>query len=421
MGAARWGGAEAGRCSLRRGAPVLALAVAVAACGNTGVEREWTVQVDTLPNGAVRVVNVPPTVPTLTWTIEEELRIGTIDEPGPASFGQLKGMAVTADGRIAVLDVLAKELRVFGPDGVHLATYGRKGSGPGEFEEPYGLMMGPDGRLYVPDHRNARLSVFDVDAGFVESHAYRVFSWGFVWDGAMGADGRIFESSITYDEARRPVVRVYDTTMTQIDSLPLPEPPGPVPADPPGVFRWEAPGGRARGFIQVPYYPTGSRVIDPAGAFWSTEPGNAVYRIKRWVPGGDTTMVIETRRPPVPVTGAERDSVIEGIRKTLRQWGVGDQDWSKIPSVKPAVTWMFLAEDGRLWVETPSRNAGVRTFDVYGADGRYAGTAAASLAFHPFISPVVRGDQLWAVVTDELGVAYVVRAWIRPVDAAEGS
>src|SRR5690606_17861676 len=200
---APWGWAGRGS-SRRRGAPVLTLAVVIAACGNTGIEREWAVTVDTLPYGAVHVVNVPPTVPTLTWTIEEELRIGAIDGDGPATFGQLKGLAVTADGRIAVLDAQAKELKIFGPDGAHLATYGRKGGGPGEFEEPYGLMMGPDGRLYVPDHRNARVSVFDVDTGFVESHAFRVRSWGFVWDGAMGADGRIFEPSITFDEQRRP-------------------------------------------------------------------------------------------------------------------------------------------------------------------------------------------------------------------------
>lgn len=414
-------GGEARRRSLRRGAPVLALAVAISGCGSTVVERDWAVTVDTLANGTVHVVNVPPPSPAPTWTIEEELRIGTVDEEGATSFGQLKGLAVTADGRIVVLDAQAKELRVFGPDGAHLATYGRKGGGPGELEEPYGLMMGVDGRLRVPDHRNARVSVFDVDAGFVESHAFRVRSWGFVWDGAMGADGRIFEPSITYDEPRRPILRVYDATMTQIDSMPLSDPASSNASESRGAFRWQAPGGGAMGYIQVPFYPKGEAVIDPTGALWSTFPGDPSYRIKRWVPGGDTTLVIETRRRPVPVTQAERDSVIAGIRESLRRWGVGDLDWSRIPSEKPAVSWLFLAEDGRLWAETPSIVPGVRTFDMYGPDGRYAGTAATSLALYRWIRPVVRGDRVWAVVMDDMGVAYVVRARIRPTVGAEGA
>ncbi len=402
------------------GAVALALSALLPACGSAGAERGWTAAVDTLAGGAIRVVNSPPAAALEpTWTLEEELRIGSVDEAGPASFGQLKGIAVAEDGRIAVLDAQAQELRVFGADGRHLATYGGKGGGPGELEAAWGLMRAPDGTLWVPDHANARMSVFELDAGFVRSHPLRVLSRAFVWRGAMAEDGRILKPSITLTEPRRNILRIYDPAMALVDSLPLPDPPPSDPKDPPGAFYWEAPGGLPRGYYSVPFYPQGAGAVDPRGAVWSTEPGDPSYRFKRWTPGGDTTLIVETRRAPVPVTQAERDSVIDALRERLRERGAARQDWSKIPQVKPAVRTIFFADDGRVWVETNSPDA-QRRYDVYEPDGRFAGAVATRLNVYRWVTPVVRGDRLWAIVTDELDVPHVVRARIAPIGVVRG-
>ena len=131
-----------------------------------------------------------PDVADARWTIVEEMRIGT--GSGPEQFGQLKGLAVLADGRFAVLESQARELRVFGPDGGHVATYGRQGEGPGEFEFPNGLMLGPRGLLWVPDPSNTRMSMFDPDSGFAGQLQYGTNLTQWAWSGAMGADGRVF-------------------------------------------------------------------------------------------------------------------------------------------------------------------------------------------------------------------------------------
>lgn len=391
---------------------VLACGLILPACGNAGVESHWTVTVDTLPTGVVRVVNTPPGSDLgPTWTLEEELRIGSVDEPGPTSFGQLKGITVAPDGRIALLDAQAQEIRVFGPTGEHLATYGGKGGGPGELEAAWGLMQSPDGKLWVPDHRNARMSVFDLSSGFLNSYPLQVFSRAFVWRGAMAEDGRIFKPSTTLDSPRSNMLRVYSPEMVLLDSIPLPDPPETDPKDPPGAFYWEAADGRSTGYLSVPFYARAERLLDPRGVIWSTEPGDASYRIQRWAPGADTTLILETPRSPVAVTQAERDSVIGALREELRKRGAANQDWSKIPQVKPAVTSMFLADEGRLWVQTSSSDT-MRSYDVYERDGRYAGTVATSLKILPWFSPVVRGNQFWAVITDELDVPYVIRARI---------
>jgi len=134
----------------------------------------------------------------------------------------------------------------------------------------------------------------------------------------------------------------------------------------------------------------------------------------RWVPGGDTTLVLETKRALVPIPAAVRDSTIEALREELRGRGAANQDWSKIPHVRPAVESMFVADDGQLWVQAASPDSLIR-YDVYGRDGRHSRTVGTSLRVHNWVHPIVRGDLFWAIVTDELDVPHVVRARIRRV------
>jgi hypothetical protein len=392
-------------------------------CGEAPGATGWTVETDTLPGGTVRVVNHPPPAEVgPDWTLEEELRIGAVEGEGPATFGEVKGLAVTDDGCIAVLDAQAREVRVFAPDGAHLITYGRQGEGPGELQAGYGLMLGPEGRLWVPDNRLDRMTVFDPDSGYVDSWDFTILRYGYIWGGKMTDEGTVWKPSMTMAGNRDPFLRVYGPGMTLLDTLPMGMRPDVDPEDPPSSFYWEAPDGMPRGYIGVPWYPSGQTSLDPAGAIWATERGDPAYRIKRWVPGGDTTLVIENRRPPVAVSEVERDSAIDYVRDHLRERGAdASRDWSRIPEHKPPVSGMFVADDGNLWVQiaTPAADS-ITAFDVYEPDGRLAGTLVTDLrpqGTPGAPAPIVRGDRMWAVVTDELDVDYVVRA--RIVDAAD--
>ncbi len=394
---------------------MLSLLLPLGACEKPGVENTWTVTTDTLPNGAIHVVNTPPNQdPGPTQLLEEELRIGSAGASGAAAFGQLLGLVVTADGRMVVLDGLAQELRVFAADGRHLATHGGKGAGPGEFEGAFGLMIDPNDRLWVPDHMNTRMSILDVEAGFQESYRFRALLRGFVWRGTMGDDGRILKPSITMGPPMTYVLRVFSPDMTLIDSLPMPAPPDFGAKGPPGSFLWKSSDGRSSAVFGVPFYPKAQQLVDPAGLIWSTEYGDPSYRIMRWMPGGDTTLVIETRWSPVTIPEAQRDSAIAVVRERLVNVGGAKQDWSKVPTVRPAVTSMFLSEEGNLWVQTGGDGPSFR-YDVYDRNGVYTQTVQSSLRVWPFLRPVVRGDQFWAVATDELDVPYVVRARIVPI------
>jgi hypothetical protein len=206
--------------------------------------------------------------------------------------------------------------------------------------------------------------------------------------------------------------------MTLSDSLPLPDAPPYDPKDPPGAFYWEAPGGTAMGYVGIPFYPFGIRVLDPRGGVWSTEHGDFGYRVKYWRPGGDTLLVVESQRPSVPIPVAERDSLVAALREQLRQRGAADQDWSKVPRIRPAVMSMHLSDEGDLWVETPTAS-GTSLYDRYDRAGAYLGSVESRLKIISGIRPVVRGDHLWAVVSDEFDVQYIVRARVAPAAATD--
>jgi len=69
----------------------------------------------------------------------------------PHIFSAISGIAVDRQGRIHAADRKEVHVAVFSPAGALLATIGRKGKGPGEFDAPSGPALAPDGALYVRD------------------------------------------------------------------------------------------------------------------------------------------------------------------------------------------------------------------------------------------------------------------------------
>jgi len=93
---------------------------------------------------------------------------------GPDTFDRPTGVAVAPNGDIFVSDGHApnahNSARIvkFSPDGRFIKTWGRKGSAPGEFDEPHDIFIGgTQNRLYVADRKNRRIQVFDLDGKFI--------------------------------------------------------------------------------------------------------------------------------------------------------------------------------------------------------------------------------------------------------------
>jgi hypothetical protein len=157
--------------------PPLALLVTLllGACGGETGKSAWTIATDTT-DGVLRVVITPPeSGPVPTLVAQDELRVGMVEGGGPESFGMIRAIAVLPDGRFAVADGQAEEVRLFGPDGKHLRTFGGKGAGPGELHGMQGVHVDHEGLLRVAEQANARLSVFHPDSGYVTSYPLATF------------------------------------------------------------------------------------------------------------------------------------------------------------------------------------------------------------------------------------------------------
>lgn len=334
-----------------------------------------------------------------TWTLVEELRIGGGE--GPTDFVDVRAIATTARGEMVVLEAQAHELRFFDARGRHLRTVGRKGRGPGEFERPNGVLRAPDGTLWVNDVTR-RLTVFSDTGALLRTLSSRAQSWGWLWDARFDGTGRLIRSDL------RPVagggwqsvlIRERPGESTS-DSFPAPTC-GPVVR--PTV--WEFPRGRKG----VPW-TSGRRVaLDPRGAAWCVHTGT--YDLT-WTPLGAAKPAFEARgeASEVRVTAAERDSVIADAREFMKVAGEAALDFSLIPARKPAVEQVAVDDRGRLWVRHAGNGPGSR-WDV--RDGaRLVATVTAPFRASTLVPPLVVGDRLYAVVTDDDGFPFVVAARI---------
>jgi sugar lactone lactonase YvrE len=90
---------------------------------------------------------------------------------GPDVFNRPSDVHVAPNGDIFVADGHGgnSNARIvkFSRDGKFLATWGRRGSAPGEFDVPHGLAMDSRGRLFVADLNNFRVQAFNQDGTFL--------------------------------------------------------------------------------------------------------------------------------------------------------------------------------------------------------------------------------------------------------------
>ena len=91
---------------------------------------------------------------------------------GPDTFNSPSDVIVGPKGDIFVADghggnTNARVVK-FSSSGKFIKAWGKKGSGPGEFDTPHALAFDSKGRLFVGDRANRRIQIFDQDGNFLE-------------------------------------------------------------------------------------------------------------------------------------------------------------------------------------------------------------------------------------------------------------
>jgi len=74
------------------------------------------------------------------------------------------GDIFVADGHENAVSRIVK----FDKTGKYIKEWGKKGTGPGEFDTPHALAMDSQGRLFVADRANSRIQIFDQDGKLLE-------------------------------------------------------------------------------------------------------------------------------------------------------------------------------------------------------------------------------------------------------------
>src|SRR5262245_15136033 len=99
------------------------------------------------------------------------LALGEKGKPGdtPDRFARPTDVAVAPGGEFYVSDGYDNSrVLKFSRDGKLLKQWGKKGSGPGEFNLPHAIVLDKKGRVYVGDRENNRIQVFDGDGKYLD-------------------------------------------------------------------------------------------------------------------------------------------------------------------------------------------------------------------------------------------------------------
>jgi hypothetical protein len=333
-------------------------------------------------------------------------------------LGEVVGLAVDAEGHIYFYDRLVPTLRKYGPDGAYLGTLGRHGGGPGEYQNSDGGIVAlADGRVVLRDPGNGRFTVYGPDGEHLESWPARAGTFTSI-PLLPGTGGEFY--SYTFGAGEPGLVR-HAGDGTPLDTLALPD----------RQVARQTVTAQVEGMSQtwnVPFTPNALWAFHPEGYFVSAVSDRYAVDLLR---ADSPTLRLEREVMPVPVSQAERVAEEERVTQAMRRV---DPSWrwegAPIPHMKPLLRGIQSGMDGRVWIQLyqpgepvpeeelepgPDGSPPVprfrepTVFDVFEDDGRYLGQVVAPDELPSYPRPIFRGEHVWSVVRDALGVQYVVR------------
>lgn len=357
------------------------------------------------------------------WTLEEELRIGTVEGDVEYQFGQIGLIAVDSRDRIFVVDAQARNVRVYSPDGTHEQTIGQPGEGPGELGPQVGaLFMGPGDTLLVPDLANQRVNRYAPNGASLGSFPLRIEN-GIPMSIVATRTGVIAEQVRAISLPDLPARDSLDVIVTLatdgsvIDTL-MRFPPGA------SIVLSSARGPQRTVFAAEPVWT----LSDDLELFFGI---TNRYRISVFDPEGTLRRIVTKPAEPAPVTERDKEMMWEVIEQQVRSLVPPESFTAFMEQTRqlvsfaeffPAFVSMSIGPNGSIWVQhlrppaevsdeeletyDMTQDIGSRDWDVFDPDGRYMGVVTMPPRFTPRI---ILGGKIYGVWRDDLDVQYVMR------------
>jgi len=127
-------------------------------------EKQVSTAVVEVINGVKHVLNTAP-----KWGENPEVRLELVRKFG--QFYKPFDISLDSNGNVYVADSGNHRIQKYSPDGELLASYGRKGQGPGEFQIMGGIAVDNQGQMYVTDRSTNRLKVLSSEGNEIKNIA----------------------------------------------------------------------------------------------------------------------------------------------------------------------------------------------------------------------------------------------------------
>jgi hypothetical protein len=303
---------------------------------------------------------------------EEELSIGEVEGGENYMFGGRVYFNADDEGNIYVTDWDRKRIQKYDTQGKYLLTIGRKGQGPGEFQNVWLPRFDEDKNLYVTDIANRRIHFFDKEGNFLKHiNTPLGFSCQYVnskglmigrYSKAIEEDKNGIKWVFTFgmfDEKFEPVIEIHKT---RSESKP--------------------PGSRSRAQFLADIW--GEDVYKAEISHFMTE--NELlyfgypesYEIQIFAPEGKLTQIIQRDYEPIRVSKKHKEKYEkflddEFFRLSPRDEAIKEDVFRliKYPKYLPPYQSFVLMENGWLFVMVDSIPDEYALIDIFGQEGNY--------------------------------------------------
>jgi len=342
------------------------------------------------------------------------ISIGVDDGGEEYVLDGVNGTRRLSDGRIAIVNQRAWQIRWYGADGRYIRAAGRQGEGPGEFTSPYTMFTRPGDTIYVANTRPFQFLVFGPDGSYLRMVRPQPAignppgAFGVLGDGRLmlaindGSDGSAEMGML--QRTRR--IQLHGADGAVLDTL----------ATMPNGRQGEIVAGSM--ISTTPFFESyahaaalDSVIVLGHGAerelrVWSGVPEMRLARVIRWT-GGSREVTASDVEAEKAREKRELDAAPSQVRPFMEKaYETQVHPNRPVAELMPSMNGIRLGTDGRIWIREfkPPADTSARQWVAFTREGRFD-CRLSTPAFSEFAE--FGADYLLAVVRDSLGVERV--------------